>query len=95
MMQMVPQHFMGRVQNTFYFIGTCLQFGLSVAIGAIAHNRSLAYGFYVVGGLYLLAAVLGAISTRLPEGVKADSQIGASGDREIGTSPSSGNRQSS
>ncbi|MBZ5524624.1 MAG: MFS transporter [Acidobacteriia bacterium] len=77
MMQMVPKHFMGRVQNTFYFVGTCLQFALSVAIGAIAHNRSLAYGFYVVGGLYLLASVLGAISTRVPElvGVKESGDL--------------------
>ncbi|HWZ42386.1 MAG TPA: MFS transporter [Candidatus Saccharimonadales bacterium] len=71
MMEMVPKQFMGRVQNTFYFVGTCLQFGLSVAIGAIAHNRSLAYGFYVVGGLYLLAAVLGGLAMRVPEPVGA------------------------
>lgn len=64
MMQTVPKHFMGRVQNTFYFVATCLQFALSVAIGVIAHNRSLAYGFYVVGGLYMLAAGLGWLSTR-------------------------------
>jgi hypothetical protein len=83
MMQMVPKHFMGRVQNTFYFVGTCLQFGLSVAIGAIAHNRSLAYGFYVVGGLYLLASLLGSLSTRAPEVANG---IEESGDHEIGKS---------
>jgi len=80
MMEMVPIHFMGRVQNTFYFAGTCLQFGLSVAIGAIAHNRSLAYGFYVVGALYLLAATLGVLAMRVPEIVS----VKESGDLVIG-----------
>lgn len=59
MMDLVPKHFMGRVQNTFYFAGTCLQFGLSVMVGAVAHKRSLALAFCMVGSLYLLASVLG------------------------------------
>jgi MFS family permease len=87
MMQMVPKHFMGRVQNTFYFAGTCLQFALSVAIGAIAHNRSLSYGFYVVGGLYLLASVLGVLSSKMKDpviGESGDLAIARSGDRVIG-----------
>jgi hypothetical protein len=64
MMEMVPKHFMGRVQNTFYFAATCLQLGFSFLVGAIAHKRSLAEGFAIVGGLYLLACVCGTWPAR-------------------------------
>ena len=58
MMELVPKHFMGRVQNTFYFAATCLQFGLSFLVGAVAHEKGLAMAFGIVGSLYLLAGVL-------------------------------------
>jgi MFS transporter, DHA3 family, macrolide efflux protein len=63
-MELVPKHFMGRVQNTFYFAGTCLQFGLAILVGAVAHTRSLAMAFAIVGSLYLLASVTGSWPTR-------------------------------
>jgi len=59
MMEMVPKHFMGRVQNTFYFAATCLQLGFAFLVGTVAHKRSLAEGFAIVGGLYLLACLAG------------------------------------
>ena len=59
MMELVPKHFMGRVQNTFYFAGTLLQFGLSILIGAVAHDKGLAAAFAIVGSLYLLACLMG------------------------------------
>jgi len=59
-MELVPKHFMGRVQNTFYFAGTCLQLVLSLVVGTVSHHKSLALGFYIVGSIYLLAAVFGA-----------------------------------
>ena len=68
MMEMVPKHFMGRVQNTFYFAATALQLGLSFAVGTAAHRLGLAYGFAIVGGVYLLACLSGtwpAKETRL------------------------------
>jgi MFS family permease len=58
-MEMVPKHFMGRVQNAFYFAATCLQLAFSFLVGAVAHKRSLAEGFAIVGGLYLLACLAG------------------------------------
>jgi MFS family permease len=60
MMELVPKHFMGRVQNTFYFAATLLQFALSFVVGAVAHKRSLAEGFAIVGTIYLLAFLAGA-----------------------------------
>jgi len=58
-MEMAPQHFMGRVQNTFLFAATMLQFGLSILVGTVAHKKSLALGFAIVGSLYLLACLTG------------------------------------
>jgi hypothetical protein len=63
-MEMVPRHFMGRVQNTFYFAATALQLGLSFAVGTAAHRLGLAYGFAIVGAVYLLACVSGTWPAR-------------------------------
>lgn len=54
LMEMVPKHLMGRVQNAFYFAGTFLQLALALCVGAMAHNVSL------VGGFAILACVYGA-----------------------------------
>ena len=60
MMELVPQHFMGRVQNTFYFLGTLLQLVFSFIVGTVAHNTGLAQGFAIVGGIYVLACFTGS-----------------------------------
>ena len=39
MMDLVPKHFMGRVQNTFYFLGTIFQLVFSFAVGTVSHTR--------------------------------------------------------
>jgi MFS family permease len=57
MMQMVPKHFMGRVQNTFYFLGTLIQVVVGMAVGVASHRIGLAVGFAIVGGLYLVACL--------------------------------------
>jgi MFS family permease len=55
-MEQVPPHFMGRVQNTFYFAGTALQIGLALLVGAVA-QVSLVAGFSVIGLVYAVAFV--------------------------------------
>src|SRR5215472_14582904 len=65
-MEFVPKHFMGRVQNTFLFAATLLQFGLSILVGAVAHKKSLALAFGIVGSLYLLACLTGAWPAKEP-----------------------------
>jgi MFS family permease len=55
LMEQVPPHFMGRVQNTFYFFGTFLQVALALAVGAIASRISLASGFAVIAAVYAVA----------------------------------------
>jgi len=60
MMQMVQKHFMGRVQNAFFFIGTFLQLATSLAVGAIAQHVSLVAAFGIIGILYGIAALTAA-----------------------------------
>ena len=55
LMEQVPQHFMGRVQNTFYFFGTFLQVALALAVGWIASQISLTAGFAVIAAVYAVA----------------------------------------
>jgi MFS family permease len=53
-MEQVPQHFMGRVQNTFYFAGTFLQIVLGFLVGAVA-QWNLVAGFSIIGMVYAVA----------------------------------------
>jgi MFS family permease len=60
MMEMVPKHFMGRVQNAFFFVGTVLQLVTSVGVGVIAERLSLALAFAIIGAMYGLASITAA-----------------------------------
>ena len=66
MMEMVPKHFMGRVQNTFFFIGTSLQLVPSIAVGAVAEHISLAVAFSMIGIMYGVAALTAAWPVATP-----------------------------
>jgi MFS family permease len=55
LMKQVPPHFMGRVQNTFYFFGTFLQVALGLTVGAVASRISLAAGFGTIAAVYAVA----------------------------------------
>jgi len=57
LMEMVPKHLMGRVQNTFYFAGTFLQLVLALAVGAMAHNISLVGAFAILAVVYGMSFV--------------------------------------
>ena len=57
LMEMVPKHLMGRVQNTYYFAGTFLQIVLALSVGAVAHNLSLVGGFAILACVYGLSFV--------------------------------------
>ena len=57
LMEMVPKHLMGRVQNAFYFFGTFLQLVLALAVGAVAHNISLVAAFAILACVYGLSFV--------------------------------------
>jgi MFS family permease len=57
LMEMVPQHLMGRVQNSFYFWGTFLQLVLALVVGAVAHDVSLVAAFAILACVYGFAFV--------------------------------------
>ena len=57
MMEMVPKYFMGRVQNTFFFLASALQICTALLAGEAAHRDGLKFGFWIVGAMYLSAAV--------------------------------------
>jgi DHA3 family macrolide efflux protein-like MFS transporter len=63
-MEQVPAHFMGRVQNTFYFAGTALQIILGLAVGAVA-QLNLVAGFAIIGMVYALAFVCSSWPVRV------------------------------
>jgi MFS transporter, DHA3 family, macrolide efflux protein len=70
-MEQVPQHFMGRVQNTFYFAGTVLQICLALLVGAVAQVNLVA-GFSIIGLVYAIAFV----SASWPVGAAAPVEVG-------------------
>jgi len=55
-MEQVPQHFMGRVQNIFNFAGTGLQIALALVVGAVA-KLNLVAGFSIIGLVYFVAFI--------------------------------------
>jgi MFS family permease len=74
MMGMVPKHFMGRVQNTFFFIGTSLQLVTGIAVGAVAEHISLPFAFSIIGIMYGVAAITAAWPVATPVKVAAVAQ---------------------
>jgi MFS family permease len=64
MMEQIPQHFMGRVQNTFYFAGTLLQVLQSYVVGSVA-QRNLIAGFSVIGFVYAIGFVTATWPVRI------------------------------
>lgn len=68
LMEMVPKHLMGRVQNTFYFAGTFLQIVLAFSVGAVAHRVSLVGGFAILASVYGLSFVAATVpvQTQVP-----------------------------
>jgi MFS family permease len=71
LMEQIPQHFMGRVQNTFYMAGTIFQVLQSYLVGAVA-QRNLAAGFAVIGLVY----AVGFITATWPIRVSQPVQVG-------------------
>ena len=69
LMEQIPQHFMGRVQNTFYFAGTILQVLQSYLVGAVAEKNLIA-GFSVIGLVYAVGFVTATWPVRMQQQVE-------------------------
>src|SRR5208283_3522537 len=67
MMEMVPKYFMGRVQNTFFFLASALQICTALIAGEAAHRDGLKFGFYIVSAMYFGAAVAAWWPVPVPE----------------------------
>jgi MFS family permease len=74
LMEMVPKHLMGRVQNAFNFAGTFLQIILALSVGAVAHKISLVGGFAILACVYGLSFVAASwpVEAAVGEEVAAD-----------------------
>jgi MFS family permease len=74
LMEMVPKHLMGRVQNTYYFAGTFLQIALAISVGAVAHKVSLVGGFAILAIVYGLSFVASSwpVETPVAEQIAAE-----------------------
>jgi MFS family permease len=57
LMEMVPKHLMGRVQNAFYFSGTFLQLVLAICVGTVAQKVSLVVAFAILASVYAMSFV--------------------------------------
>jgi len=64
MMELVPRHFMGRVQNSFAFVASALQIVTALLAGEAAHRDGLIYGFWMVGAMYVGAALAAWLPVR-------------------------------
>ena len=64
LMEMVPKHLMGRVQNAFYFTGTFLQLVLAICVGTVAQKVSLVVAFAILGCVYALSFVASSLPVR-------------------------------
>jgi hypothetical protein len=73
LMEMVPNHLMGRVQNTFYFAGTFLQLVLALGVGIVAQKISLVLAFAILSCVYALSFVAASwpVKTAVAEEVAA------------------------
>ena len=69
LMEQIPQHFMGRVQNTFYMAGTMFQVLQSYLVGAVA-QRNLAAGFSVIGLVYAIGFITATWPIRISQPVQ-------------------------
>src|SRR4051812_46011334 len=57
LMESVAPHFMGRVQNTFYFAGLMMQLVLGVSVAYVAHTYSLTASFAMIAAVFATAFV--------------------------------------
>src|SRR3954468_3855286 len=66
LMETVPKHFMGRVQNTIYFAGTSLQLITGMLVGYVAHHIGLAPAFAIIATMYLCGFFAALIPSEVP-----------------------------
>ncbi len=64
MMEIIPKHYMGRVQNLFSLFAIGLQIAVAPLVGGAAQKRGLVLGTAVIGTMYLLATLAGLVARK-------------------------------
>jgi MFS family permease len=72
LMETVPKHFMGRVQNTIYFAGTSLQLITGMLVGYVAHHIGLAPAFAIIATMYVCGFLAALIPSEQPAPKEVD-----------------------
>ncbi len=62
MMEIIPKHYMGRVQNLFSIFAIALQIAVAPLVGGTAQHKSLILGTAVIGTMYLVATLAGFLA---------------------------------
>jgi len=75
LMEIVPKHLMGRVQNVIYLAGMFLQVIGGMAVGVVAHRIGLAEAFMIVGFMYFCAFAAALVPAERPEVEQADATV--------------------
>ncbi len=75
LMENVPKHLMGRVQNTIYFAGTLMQVSVGMLVGVVAHRIGLAEAFFIVGAMYFCGFIAAMVPAQEPSVERADATV--------------------
>ena len=75
LMEMVPKHLMGRVQNIIYLAGNFLQVTIGMAVGVIAHEVGLTQAFHIIAAMYFCAFLAALIPAQQPALEKAGASV--------------------
>lgn len=75
LMEIVPKHLMGRVQNAINMAGTLLQVSIGLAVGVVAHRIGIAPAFAIIGGMYACAFLAALIPAQQPISQRADATV--------------------
>jgi MFS family permease len=75
LMEIVPKHLMGRVQNAINLAGTFLQVTIGLLVGIVAHRIGIAQAFAIIGMMYFSAFVAAMVPAEAPVTQKADATV--------------------
>jgi MFS family permease len=75
LMEIVPKHLMGRVQNAINLAGTLLQVSIGLLVGVIAHSIGIAQAFALIGGMYFCAFVAALVPADQPVSQNAGATV--------------------
>jgi MFS family permease len=76
MMEIIPKHYMGRVQNLFNLCAIGIQIMVAPLVGGAAQKSGLVLGTAVIGTMYLLATIAGVVAAKT-RGADANLEVAA------------------